>query len=71
MTSEGGKGVCVCLLQLLSSSQPSRKTDLKCKPMGQVRMPSVNAEWSPCGRYLLTAITAPRLRVDNGLRIFS
>ncbi|KAJ4313981.1 hypothetical protein N0V94_006665 [Neodidymelliopsis sp. IMI 364377] len=27
-------------------------------------------EWSPDGRHILTATTAPRLRVDNGIRIY-
>lgn len=27
-------------------------------------------DWSPDGQYLLTAITSPRLRVDNGVRIW-
>lgn len=27
-------------------------------------------EWSPCGRYILTATTAPRLQVDNGLKVW-
>jgi len=27
-------------------------------------------EWSPCGQYLLTATCAPRLRVNNGYRIY-
>ncbi|RLV92159.1 hypothetical protein JA1_003419 [Spathaspora sp. JA1] len=27
-------------------------------------------EWSPCGRFILTATTSPRLRVDNGLKIW-
>jgi translation initiation factor 2A len=27
-------------------------------------------EWSPDGRYLLTAILSPRLRVDNGIKIW-
>ena len=27
-------------------------------------------EWSPDGKYLLTATTSPRLRVDNGVRIW-
>ncbi|KAI9841012.1 MAG: hypothetical protein M1838_003804 [Thelocarpon superellum] len=31
--------------------------------------PSV-CEWSPDGRYILTATTSPRLRVDNGVRIW-
>jgi translation initiation factor 2A len=30
----------------------------------------VSLEWSPCGRYVLTATTAPRLRVDNGFQVF-
>ena len=29
---------------------------------------AVTAEWSPCGRYLMAATVAPRLRVDNGLQ---
>ncbi|KAL3814737.1 hypothetical protein ACJIZ3_016005 [Penstemon smallii] len=31
---------------------------------------SVTSEWSPDGRYFLTATTAPRLQVDNGIKIF-
>lgn len=27
-------------------------------------------EWSPCGQYLLTATCSPRLRVNNGYRIY-
>lgn len=27
-------------------------------------------EWSPCGRYILTATTSPRLRVDNGCKVW-
>ncbi|KAF8001998.1 hypothetical protein HF325_002963 [Metschnikowia pulcherrima] len=27
-------------------------------------------EWLPCGRFILTATTSPRLRVDNGLKIW-
>lgn len=38
--------------------------------MGATRNPSVKAAWSPCGRYLMTATTAPRLRVDNNVRVF-
>lgn len=26
--------------------------------------------WSPCGRYLLTATLSPRLRVDNGIKVW-
>ncbi|XP_026421073.1 eukaryotic translation initiation factor 2A-like [Papaver somniferum] len=31
---------------------------------------SVSSEWSPDGRYFMTATTAPRLQVDNGIKIF-
>ncbi|CAN6481506.1 unnamed protein product [Victoria cruziana] len=31
---------------------------------------SVTCEWSPDGRYLMTATTAPRLQIDNGIKIF-
>src|SRR5690349_13441661 len=27
-------------------------------------------EWSPDGRYIMTATTSPRLRVDNGVKIW-
>ncbi|KAJ1310565.1 hypothetical protein OPQ81_007294 [Rhizoctonia solani] len=27
-------------------------------------------EWSPCGRFILTATLSPRLRVDNGVKIW-
>lgn len=27
-------------------------------------------EWSPCGRYLMTATLTPRLRVDNGFKMW-
>ena len=30
----------------------------------------VSLEWSPDGRHLLTATTAPRLRVDNGYQMY-
>lgn len=31
---------------------------------------SSHCEWSPCGRYIMTATLSPRLRVDNGVRIW-
>lgn len=31
---------------------------------------SVTSEWSPDGRYFMTATTAPRLQIDNKIRIF-
>lgn len=48
-----------------------KKTSGSCKQMGAVRSPAVSAEWSPCGRLLLTATTAPRLRVDNNVKVFT
>jgi len=48
-----------------------KKADAKCKVMGTTRASNgVSLEWSPCGRYILTATTAPRLRVDNGFQVF-
>jgi translation initiation factor 2A len=29
-----------------------------------------HCEWSPCGRYLMTATLTPRLRVDNGFKMW-
>ncbi|EFJ45878.1 eukaryotic translation initiation factor [Volvox carteri f. nagariensis] len=48
-----------------------KKTSGTCKQMGAVRSPAVSAEWSPDGRLLLTATTAPRLRVDNNIKVFT
>ncbi|WVQ78662.1 hypothetical protein IAT38_000749 [Cryptococcus sp. DSM 104549] len=31
---------------------------------------STHVEWSPCGQYILTATLSPRLRVDNGIKIW-
>ncbi|XP_039120768.1 eukaryotic translation initiation factor 2A [Dioscorea cayenensis subsp. rotundata] len=31
---------------------------------------SVTSEWSPDGRFFMTATTAPRLQIDNGIKIF-
>jgi translation initiation factor 2A len=42
-----------------------------CKQMGATRSEAVSASWSPCGRYVLASTTAPRLRVDNGVKVFS
>jgi translation initiation factor 2A len=48
-----------------------KKADGKCKVIGTVRAPcAVNCSWAPDGRHLLTSTTSPRLRVDNGLKIF-
>lgn len=48
-----------------------RKADGKYKLIGKARAAcSVSAEWSPNGRYLLTATTAPRLNVDNGYKLW-
>ncbi|KAL3688850.1 hypothetical protein R1sor_015159 [Riccia sorocarpa] len=41
------------------------------KTLGTTKAPlSVTSEWSPDGRYFMTATTAPRLQVDNGIRFF-
>lgn len=42
-----------------------------CKQMAATRSEAVNASWSPCGRYVLTSTVAPRLRVDNNIRVFT
>ena len=44
----------------------------KLKPTGPVvRAPgTVSCSWSPCGRWALTATLSPRLRVDNGFKIW-
>ena len=47
-----------------------RKADAKLKLMAETRLANaVSVEWSPCGRFVLAATTAPRLNVDNGFRI--
>ncbi|KAK9950270.1 hypothetical protein M0R45_005768 [Rubus argutus] len=44
---------------------------LEKKQLGTTRSElSVTSEWSPDGRYFMTATTAPRLQVDNGIKIF-
>ena len=48
-----------------------KKVSGTCRQMGAVRCPAVTAEWSPDGRHLLTATTAPRLRVDNSMKTFT
>ncbi|XP_049377586.1 uncharacterized protein LOC125842352 [Solanum stenotomum] len=41
------------------------------KQLGTTRAElSVTSEWSPDGRYFMTATTAPRLQVDNGVKVF-
>ncbi|CAD7701889.1 unnamed protein product [Ostreobium quekettii] len=48
-----------------------KKSSGTCKRMGSVRCPSVSLEWAPDGRHVLTALTAPRLRVDNGFQVLT
>ncbi len=48
-----------------------KKTSGTCKLMAKTRCEAVDCAWSPCGRYLMTATTAPRLRVDNGIKVFT
>lgn len=41
------------------------------KQLGTTRAElSVTSEWSPDGHYFMTATTAPRLQVDNGIKVF-
>lgn len=41
------------------------------QPTHAYRAPnSTHCEWSACGRYILTATLSPRLRVDNGVKIY-
>ena len=47
-----------------------RKADGKLKPLGACRVENgVAAQWAPDGRALVVATLAPRLRVDNGVRL--
>lgn len=49
-----------------------KKSDNACKPMGGCRSQcSVLVEWSPCGRFFMTAAVAPRMRVDNRVTVFT
>ncbi|MEW5320441.1 MAG: hypothetical protein WDW38_011515 [Sanguina aurantia] len=48
-----------------------KKTSGVMKQMGAVRSPAVTGDWSPDGRHFLVATTAPRLRVDNGFKVFT
>lgn len=48
-----------------------KKNNGSCRRIATVRCPSVTMEWSPCGRHILTAITAPRLRVDNAFKVYT
>eukprot|EP00232_Nephroselmis_pyriformis_P008430 CAMPEP_0182877042 /NCGR_PEP_ID=MMETSP0034_2-20130328/14512_1 /TAXON_ID=156128 /ORGANISM="Nephroselmis pyriformis, Strain CCMP717" /LENGTH=518 /DNA_ID=CAMNT_0025009863 /DNA_START=3 /DNA_END=1555 /DNA_ORIENTATION=+ len=47
------------------------KTARSARSIGKIKAPcTVSCEWGPDGRHLLTATTAPRLRVDNGYKIY-
>lgn len=48
-----------------------KKSNGSCKKIATIRCPSVTIEWSPCSRYVLTTITAPRLRVDNSFKVLT
>lgn len=42
----------------------------KRKLVGKTELPcTILHSWSPCSRYFLSAVTSPRMRVDNGLRV--
>jgi translation initiation factor 2A len=41
------------------------------KKIAEIQAPnSSESSWSPDGRYIMTAILSPRLRVDNGYKIW-
>lgn len=42
----------------------------KRKLVGRTELPcTILYSWSPCSRYFLSAVTSPRMRVDNGLHV--
>ncbi|EJD06210.1 translation initiation factor eIF-2A [Fomitiporia mediterranea MF3/22] len=42
-----------------------------CEKIAEVDAPNTTFfEWSPCGRFMFTATLSPRLRVDNGIKIW-
>ena len=44
---------------------------VKKEKIGHIKAPcTVTCEWSPNGKHLLTSTIAPRLRVDNGWKLF-
>ncbi len=48
-----------------------KKASGTCKQITKFRCDAVTLEWSPCGRQLLAATVAPRLRVDNRINVFT
>ncbi|KAL7414825.1 eukaryotic translation initiation factor eIF2A-domain-containing protein [Mrakia frigida] len=41
------------------------------KKVADIRAPNASTcEWSPCGKYIMTATLSPRLRVDNGYKVW-
>lgn len=48
-----------------------RGSDNTCRCIGHVRAPAVSCTWSPDGRFVLTATTFPRLRVDNNVQVIT
>ncbi|KAG9159358.1 hypothetical protein Leryth_017973 [Lithospermum erythrorhizon] len=59
------------LLTQLSASQLAFWDYMEKKQLGTTKAEcSVTSEWSPDGRYFMTATTAPRFQVDNGVKIF-
>lgn len=45
--------------------------DGKCRPIGHMRTHcTVHCEWAPDGRHILTSTVSPRLRVDNGYKLW-
>lgn len=48
-----------------------RPVNGSCVPIGRTRCEAVVCSWSPAGRHLMCATTSPRLRVDNGIKMFT
>jgi translation initiation factor 2A len=55
--------------RLPSSSKLPRSSDFSRKLIPRAPNSS-HCEWSPDGRYIMTATLSPRLRVDNGVKIW-
>ncbi|GER27893.1 eukaryotic translation initiation factor eIF2Afamily protein [Striga asiatica] len=59
------------ILRILSVALNAFWDYLEKKKLGETKAElSVSSEWSPDGQYFMTATTAPRLQVDNGIKIF-
>mmetsp|Transcript_8541 Transcript_8541/g.25674 ORF Transcript_8541/g.25674 Transcript_8541/m.25674 type:complete len:560 (-) Transcript_8541:480-2159(-) len=68
--SPHGRFVALCGFQSLSGDVEIWDRVNECK-VGSTKMTHTTVfSWSPCSRYIIAATTFPRLRVDNGYRIY-